>query len=160
MAHRPDSELTPGELARRNYHRAYRAANREKLAVQHQDYYFRNREEWRAWAKEYYRKNAKVYKERAKQYRRDNAAKLKAYWRERKTGCSPDLYAKLLAKQGGVCAICGGTDPRELCADHDHGNGKVRGLLCRNCNLGIGHLRHDVTILRLAIRYLRKTIRT
>jgi Recombination endonuclease VII len=58
----------------------------------------------------------------------------------------------MLAEQAGVCAICSLDLP--LSIDHDHVTGEVRGLLCSNCNLGIGNLRDDPEIIGSAIRYL------
>jgi len=55
--------------------------------------------------------------------------------------------------QEGRCAIC----RRELAEariDHDHITGSVRGLLCQNCNAGIGMLQDDPDILRAAVVYL------
>lgn len=70
-------------------------------------------------------------------------------------------YERMKDEQGGVCAICGGTQSRadsdgELVVDHDHATGAVRALLCGLCNTGIGALRDDPTILAAAIAYLRK----
>lgn len=63
----------------------------------------------------------------------------------------------LLRRQGGKCAICGKKpSDRRLDLDHNHRTKKPRGLLCRNCNRGIGMLRDSVTVLRSAIRYLRR----
>ena len=64
---------------------------------------------------------------------------------------------KLLIKQQGTCAICGRFPPshRKLAVDHDSHNGKVRGLLCTQCNFGIGYLRTPA-ILTKAIEYLNK----
>jgi Recombination endonuclease VII. len=46
-----------------------------------------------------------------------------------------ELYERLLAEQGGVCAICGNPPKtRRLHVDHDHKTGRVRGLLCYRCN--------------------------
>lgn len=69
-----------------------------------------------------------------------------------------DQYAEMLTSQNGVCAICGGVnrDGRKLFVDHDHGTGKVRGLLCNLCNRGIGNLRDSVDLLEAAIRYLNE----
>lgn len=56
------------------------------------------------------------------------------------------------------CQICGNdfSKHREAHIDHCHTTGKVRGVLCRTCNLGIGHLKDDVVILKKAIKYLSK----
>lgn len=70
-------------------------------------------------------------------------------------------YDRLYAIQGGVCAVCHKpqTDPRKttLCVDHDHTTGEVRGLLCSNCNVGIGHLQDDEELLQAAINYIRSS---
>ena len=51
-----------------------------------------------------------------------------------------------------ICAICGITE--RLHIDHCHNSGDVRGLLCSNCNLGIGNLKDNIKILKNAILYL------
>lgn len=69
----------------------------------------------------------------------------------------PDEYEALLAHQKGLCAICrepGKGRWGKLCIDHDHKTGKVRGLLCSDCNLGIGKLKDDVKLVRRAAAYL------
>lgn len=83
----------------------------------------------------------------------------------RKYGINLEQYAAMLDKQGGTCAICPKT-PEEngmsLAVDHDHsccsGNrscGKcVRGLLCDNCNRGIGFLQDKVDVVLNAATYL------
>jgi hypothetical protein len=55
--------------------------------------------------------------------------------------------------QAGLCAICK-TAPAEH-IDHDHSTGKLRGLLCLNCNHGLGKLLDDIATLESAIQYLR-----
>lgn len=74
-------------------------------------------------------------------------------------------YRAMLVAQGGVCAVCRRSDPsgRRLAVDHDHRccseRGKscgkcIRGLLCGPCNMSIGHMRDDASILRAAADYL------
>lgn len=63
-------------------------------------------------------------------------------------------YEELLKKQKGLCAICKTNPGVRLSVDHDHKTGRVRGLLCRKCNLGIGFLKDSVDFLRNAIDYL------
>jgi len=66
-------------------------------------------------------------------------------------------YLELIATQNNLCAICHKKDEgKVLCVDHDHKNGRVRGLLCHNCNVGIGNFRDDPKILESAIAYLLK----
>lgn len=73
----------------------------------------------------------------------------------------PDLiaaeYDRLFELQGGVCAVCK-TSPhgKRLAVDHCHDTGRIRGLLCSNCNLGIGLLGDTAKALSLALDYLRR----
>jgi len=69
-------------------------------------------------------------------------------------GISIEEYENLILSHCGKCAVCKKTD--KLFVDHDHKSGKVRGLLCRKCNTGLGYFRDDVEILKSAIKFLRK----
>ena len=72
---------------------------------------------------------------------------------EKRFGIDADEYARLLALQGGRCAICRARPrSKRLAVDHDHQTGAVRGLCCKRCNhdlLGAAH--DDVELLRRAI---------
>jgi hypothetical protein len=74
----------------------------------------------------------------------------------RSFGITLEQYEKLLKTQGGVCAICHQLNPgiRKLSVDHDHKSGQVRGLLCENCNRGIGQLQETASNLLSALAYL------
>lgn len=64
-------------------------------------------------------------------------------------------FEKQRKLQKGKCAIC----KRKLnkaCSDHNHETGKWRGLLCDNCNRGMGLLKDDIMTLQAAIAYLKK----
>jgi hypothetical protein len=66
-------------------------------------------------------------------------------------------YMELFERQNGRCAICGREEwefRRLLCVDHDPLTEHVRGLLCDDCNLGLGKFKHDPALLRKAIKYL------
>lgn len=61
----------------------------------------------------------------------------------RKYGITVAVYEDILRQQNGGCAICGGQPTasfRCFDVDHDHVTGKVRGLLCRRCNTGLGYV--------------------
>ena len=66
------------------------------------------------------------------------------------------MYDVLYEAQHGCCAIC--SEPEEkfswLCIDHDHVTGRVRGLLCPNCNRGLGLLGDSEHLLQKAKDYL------
>jgi hypothetical protein len=69
---------------------------------------------------------------------------------------TPEQYDEILASQGGVCAICEDVckTGRRLAVDHDHETGRVRGLLCANCNIAIGKLQESAYIAGRAADYL------
>lgn len=58
----------------------------------------------------------------------------------------------MLDAQGGWCAICRAAPATHI--DHDHATGQVRGVLCPQCNIGIGCLKESIANLEAAIRYL------
>jgi hypothetical protein len=77
------------------------------------------------------------------------------YHLRRRYGIGQAEFDALLAEQGGVCAICGASDPQHV--DHDHRDGWVRGILCFNCNGGLGQFRDSPEFLAGAITYLKGT---
>jgi hypothetical protein len=58
----------------------------------------------------------------------------------------------MLAEQGGVCACCDKPNPEHV--DHDHASGRVRGMLCFNCNQALGNVRDQVPTLERLRDYL------
>ena len=77
-----------------------------------------------------------------------------------KYGITIEDYEQMLADQGGGCAICGTDTPGgggTFHVDHCHESGKVRGVLCNNCNLGIGFLQEQLELFDIAKSYLRWT---
>jgi hypothetical protein len=70
-----------------------------------------------------------------------------------------EVYDSLFQNQKGVCAICGSPENgryKHLSVDHCHETNKIRGLLCNNCNRGLGLLKDDPDILRKAAAYVEK----
>lgn len=68
-------------------------------------------------------------------------------------------YDRMLKEQNYGCAICGSEDNHgrlHFSIDHCHLTGKVRGLLCNLCNVGIGNLKDSIDLLEHAIEYLKK----
>ncbi len=110
--------------------------------------------------------------EKNKQWRDKNAEYLREYnqqrtianyeanknWRLQKLyGISLDEYKEILLMQGGGCAICGRPPTKEvLFVDHEHESGEIRGLLCRNCNTGIGLLGDGIEGILSALEYLEQ----
>ena len=80
--------------------------------------------------------------------------------KEKLYGVSREMFAGMLDRQKGACVICGthlpGGPGNCLMVDHDHKGGKVRGLLCCNCNHGLGKFQDSPDLLRKAAEYLEK----
>jgi len=77
------------------------------------------------------------------------------YHLKRRYGIGADDFDRMVADQGGVCLICERPDPEHV--DHDHVTGKVRGILCFNCNGGLGQFKDDIDALLAAAAYLERT---
>ncbi|AXP07754.1 putative endonuclease 7 superfamily protein [Sinorhizobium phage phiM6] len=71
-------------------------------------------------------------------------------------GITLEEYEELLKVQDYKCAVCEKESTEVLNIDHCHSSGKIRGLLCRNCNTALGHAKDDVSILEKLITYLKK----
>jgi hypothetical protein len=169
------SEITE---KRREYNRAYYQANKEKYAARsiqsrkenpescnaaRRRYYARHAEQEREKRRAYYALNAEVERDKWREYRSKNAEVIKERsrepdrWRKIKErfGITRAEWEAIFHAQGGRCAICATIDPgSHWCTDHCHQDGKIRGILCHKCNLGIGHLNDDPTIIRNALAYL------
>lgn len=118
--------------------------------------------------KERYSKNKAEKLSYQQEYYKQNRDKILARSRERHLlksyGLSGNDYYKLVKSQQGRCAICGKYEHRKLptgdvkplSVDHCHTTGKVRELLCNDCNALIGFANEDIKVLTNAIKYLQK----
>jgi hypothetical protein len=76
---------------------------------------------------------------------------------KRKYNITLEEFEIMLKKQNGVCGICKTkTKLKSLAVDHNHTTGQIRGLLCENCNRGLGMFRDNTDFLQQAIKYLEK----
>lgn len=115
------------------------------------------------------------YRKYWKQYSVANAEKITDAKLRRIYGISLEQFTEMLINQDGKCAICKQPPPQNakgysFAIDHDHAccnnaNARVkgyscgkcvRGLLCHNCNLGLGNFRDNPQLLNEAIKYLEK----
>ena len=126
----------------------------------------RNKERY-ASDPEYRRKvieRASAPKARARQRTRkrspEGRRKAKDYELRTKFGITVEDFEVMLSEQGGRCAVCGTDSPggqgNQFHVDHCHRTGKVRALLCSNCNRGLGHFQESEDLLLKAIQYLRQ----
>ena len=75
-----------------------------------------------------------------------------------KHGITINDYYEMLEEQNGVCAGCGADEPgynqKFFCVDHNHVDGRIRGLLCGPCNLALGKLKDNPTTIRTLADYV------
>lgn len=93
-------------------------------------------------------------------YARENKGKIPTtgYTLKRRYGITSLDYEKMLEVQDYKCRICGVNKcvtGRNFSVDHNHTTGKIRGLLCAHCNVGIGNFKDDISYLEKAIQYLK-----
>ena len=117
----------------------------------------------RLHSKEHYVKVRDVWNKKRRDLRTDPSeiAKRHHHHLKRKFGITGADYEKMLKSQDGKCTICGSTKPgingnviKKFAVDHDHKTGKIRTLLCANCNQGLGNFKDSPTLLRQAAEYL------
>ena len=129
--------------------KAYYEKNREQILAQKKAY--RDTDEYREYRRKWYANN------------KDSSRNTKL---KRHFGITLEEYREMEAQQEECCAICGlhkskntlvaSGETMDLAVDHCHETGKVRGLLCTNCNNGLGRFFDKPDILRKAADYLEK----
>lgn len=96
--------------------------------------------------------------ERRNLKRKDNSIEYKKYYTEYNLkhlyNISIEDYTALVEKSIGLCQICRKKPKHKLFVDHCHTTGKIRGLLCRKCNIGLGMFEDNINILDNAKAYL------
>lgn len=140
-------DITPGRVKHRSYIcrsclKSYGERNADRIKERNAAYYIRNAEKVKARTAVYRALNPDRAKNRAA------SGSL-----NRKYGITTDERNRLLADQGGTCAICK-TVPKKPAVDHCHSNGKIRGVLCNSCNSVIGFAKDNPETLASAMEYL------
>ncbi len=130
--------MSEGRKARkRAYNLAYYYAHRDELKARGRAYYAAHKLKRATHDRAYYEQNRDVYRKR--------------HWKY-KYGLTEEQYFQLEEKQQGKCAIC--QRALQLCVDHCHKTGRVRGLLCTQCNHLVGNARDQIQVLKSAVNYL------
>lgn len=103
--------------------------------------------------------------EQTKKWKFENKSKVakiqKNWFLKNLYGIGISEYNLMYENQNGRCAICNTHQSelkKSLCVDHDHETGKIRGLLCSDCNTSLGLAKENVEILHKMIRYLKGEI--
>lgn len=128
MEHQRQLKSSPHKLA---YMKAYMARNREHKNAYNRVYYKKRRMEDPLYSRKQDLRSA--------------------------FGISLEDYNTIWESQLGACAICRRAkteSDRTFDVDHSHETGAVRGILCRDCNLGLGRFKDNPELLREAVKYL------
>ena len=103
--------------------------------------------------------NATKKREYRKIYNFNNKERQRINTIKHRYGITVEQYAQMWEDQDGKCKICGialNTIPqKQIAIDHCHESNIIRGILCRNCNAGLGFFRDNITVLKKAIKYLK-----
>ena len=109
--------------------------------------------------------NKEKYIKSATDYRSNHPDRITEYKLKTKYGITLEDYNLLLIEQNNCCDICKKPEKaihnqtkklQKLAVDHCHKTGKVRGLLCQDCNRGLGKFHDNISNLTSAIKYLSK----
>jgi len=106
-----------------------------------------------AYLKQYREAHHEQVRENARKYERANKAKIANQKLIAKYGMTLEQFEEMVIRQNRQCLFC--KEIKRLSVDHDHKTGKVRGLLCTECNLALGLFKDSQETLQRAVDYLR-----
>lgn len=117
------------------------------------------RERKRQYMRAYYQRNKDRQREADRRWREENPDKAKLAGKRwelrRRYGMTLEEYDLLVERQGGLCKACSRKQP--LVVDHCHQTGRIRGLLCNDCNLAAGRLADSPRRCAQLERYLKES---
>lgn len=140
-------------------HKLYQSKNKNKIKEYHKEYRLKNKDKIKERGKDWYINNREAIIKRTALRNKNNRESLKVIKAYHRYKITPKEYFKFMDKQNSKCVLCGcDLYPWDTNTniDHDHKTNKVRGLLCSDCNKGIGLLKEDIDILERAIKYLKE----
>lgn len=141
------------------YSKQHNLKNKEKKKLNGDTWRENNAERQRKNTKKYYQSNKEEINFKNRQKYNNNPLISKDRDLKKMYGISLEKYNEILCSQNNSCAICKKHKDeftKALAVDHCHTTGKVRGLLCTNCNRALGNIRDSIDGLKNAILYLEK----
>ena len=107
----------------------------------------------------WYKKNRERHIEKGKEWARNNPDKVRNKQLKYKYGITLDDFNKMLQDQNYSCAICNTKEAGRngtFNVDHCHQTGKVRALLCHDCNTALGKFKDNPELMRKAASYVEE----
>jgi len=151
-------EKHPSQLRARC--KEWREKHPEENKILLKEWKSKHRVEQSNYERERRRANKDKINKRTKELRKMHPEKFRNLFLKSEYGITLDDYNIMYNMQHERCAICGihqSNAPKRFIVDHDHGTGKVRGLLCYRCNTALGCVHDRVDILRKAIIFLEES---
>lgn len=99
--------------------------------------------------------NRKSRDTRRKHLKRMRDYDKKTYY-QKNYGISKEEYESMVSERGGKCQICNTIPDKKLRVDHCHSSGKIRDLLCHNCNTALGHVKDNPEIIKSMLAYIER----
>lgn len=146
----------------REYAKVQRIRNGEKIKARERIAYAKNPKKALEYAAKYRKQHKEKLKNEAREYRKNNKdyvfnASVRKL--EKNYNLTLEMYNAILKIQNHCCAICLknlNNSKRKPDVDHNHNTGQVRGLLCTNCNTGIGMFKENIDFFNRALIYIDK----
>ena len=152
-----DKQVTTGHLLLET--RTCRVCGQEKNLVD--EYYLSRKDPTKPSSYSYECKECTI--KRTIEYNKNNSESVRSQYLKRNYGLTFEEFDTMLSSQDNSCAICGTKEPsktrgrtRRFHVDHDHETGKVRGLLCKSCNIALGEVDDNIHTLKSMIQYLER----
>ena len=139
------------------YQKEWNGVNREHRNALSAKYYVENKEEIIIKKSNSYNTNRDKLLKRQRQKYKNNPEYFKNIDLKKAYGITLERYSQILSTQNNSCAICKkhkDNFTKSLAVDHCHLTGKVRGLLCTNCNRALGNLKDSIDSAINAVTYL------
>lgn len=152
------------------YNKKYRQKNKKRIQKKRKAYYQKHKKKICQQMRDHYKKNPKPKKDNTRRWRKNNPKRAYALvkkWHKKhprrladmylkhhlqRYGISVEDFKKAKKEQKSLCKIC--KRKRKLCVDHCHKRLIFRGLLCQQCNTGLGGFEDRPDLLRKAAEYL------
>ena len=125
------------------YGRHHYLANRAKILAHCHAYREKHLDERRKKSRDYYQK-----------HREERLRRCREYHYAKKYGITISGLKRMLQSQQGICPICNEKIGETYALDHDHQTGRIRAILCSNCNTGLGFFKENIALLGRALIYL------
>lgn len=142
---------------RNQYTKEWRKRNPNKVKEHCKLWRNRHKTQDKKRKQEWYLKNKERVRCQGKIWNQNNKSKIQHRYLQKTYGITLSQYEDTFQRQNGCCAICHRPQSslkKKLGVDHNHITGKVRGLLCYECNYGLGYFKDNADILIQGAKYI------